>query len=41
VSLITGALIIFPSKTIANCFPIPFEVALPNLLAPIHSRLGV
>ena len=23
VSLTTGALIIFPSKTIANCFPIP------------------
>ena len=38
VSLITGALIIFPSKTIANCFPIPVEVAFPNLFAPTLSK---
>ena len=39
VSLTTGALIILPSKTIANCFPIPVEVALPNLLAPTLSKV--
>ena len=39
VSLITGALIILPSKTIANCLPILDEVALPNLLAPTLSNV--
>ena len=39
VSLTTGALIIFPSKTIANCFPIPVEVALPNRFAPTLSKV--
>ena len=38
VSLITGALIILPSKTIANCLPMPVDVALPNLLAPTLSK---
>jgi len=37
VSLTTGALIILPSKAIAYCFPIPVEVALPNLFAPTLS----
>ena len=37
-SLITGALIIFPSNTIASLLPIPEEVALPNLLAPALSK---
>ena len=40
VSLTTGALIIFPSKTMANCFPIPVDVALPNLLAPTLSNVN-
>ena len=40
VSLTTGALIIFPSKTIANCLPIPVDVALPNLLAPTLSKVN-
>ena len=38
-SLITGALTIFPSKTIANRLPILVLVALPNLLAPTLSRV--
>ena len=40
VSLITGALTILPSRTIANCLPIPVLVALPNLLAPTLSRVN-
>ena len=35
---IIGALTILPSKTIANCLPIPVDVALPNLLAPTLSK---
>ena len=38
VSLITGALIIFPSNPIANCLPIFADVVLPNLLAPTLSK---
>ena len=38
VSLITGALIILPSRTIASCLPIPVDVALPNLFAPTLSN---
>ena len=41
VSLITGALIIFPSNIIANLLPMPFDVALPNLLAPTLSSENV
>ena len=37
-SLTTGALIIFPSNTIASLLPIPVVVALPNLLAPTLSK---
>ena len=40
VSLITGALTILPSRTIANCLPIPVLVALPNLFAPTLSSVN-
>ena len=36
-----GALKIWLSKTIANLFPIPLEVALPNFLDPTLSKLNV
>ena len=39
-SLTEGALIILPSKTIANCLPTPVLVALPNFLAPTLSKLN-
>ena len=39
VSLITGALIILPSKTIANLFPTLSVVALPNFCAPSLSNV--
>ena len=38
-SLIVGALIILPSKIIANCLPTPDFVALANFFAPTLSRL--
>ena len=37
-SLTDGALIIFPSRTIASLFPTPVLVALPNFLAPTLSK---
>ena len=40
-SWITGALIILSSKIIANLFPTPEIVALPNLFAPTLSKLNV